>query len=165
MESINVACFDVYYYDTYAKACCIVFNEQQQVLSKYSVIVEDVMEYESGKFYKREMPCILKILEEVKEKINLIITDSFVWLDEGKKGLGAHLYNELECNIPIIGVAKTNFKDAIDKVEVFRGDSKKPLYISSVGIDLECSAEFIKNLNGKFRIPDVLKEVDKMSRE
>lgn len=164
MNNKNIACFDVYYYETYAKACCIVFNENQQMISQYSVIVEDIEDYEPGNFYKRELPCILKTLEIIKENIDLIITDSFVFTGENKKGLGAHLYDSLDNKIPIIGVAKTFFLNAANYAEVYRGDSNKPLYVSSIGIDLDYSADFIKNLKGKFRMPDVLTEVDKLSR-
>ncbi|WP_097028442.1 endonuclease V [Clostridium peptidivorans] len=139
---MNIACFDVYYYETYAKSCCIIFNKEEQILSQYTVIVEDIEDYEPGKFYKRELPCILKALENVEEKINLIITDSFVLINEDRKGLGAHLYDALECKIPVIGVAKTFFKDAENYVEIYRGESTKPLYVSSIGIDLNYSADF-----------------------
>ncbi|MDP4089828.1 MAG: endonuclease V, partial [Bacillota bacterium] len=143
---------------------CIVFNEAQEIISKYSVFIHRVQRYESGKFYRRELPCILRVLEEVNEKIDLIITDSFVWLDDGKRGLGARLYEKLKGQIPVIGVAKTFFRDAQNYKEVFRGKSSKPLYVSSAGIDLDYSADFIRNMKGRFRIPDLLKEVDRLSR-
>lgn len=161
---MNIACFDVYYYETYAKSCCIVFNEKEQILSQHSIIVKNIEPYEPGKFYKRELPCILKALEKVEEKIDLIITDSFVLINEHKKGLGAYLYDALDCKVPVIGVAKTFFKDAENYIEIYRGESAKPLYVSSIGINLDYSTDFIKNLKGKFRIPDILREVDRLSR-
>jgi deoxyribonuclease V len=167
MKKGLAVCFDVYYYENYAKAACIVFenSEEEKIISEYSEIIEGVKEYIPGQFYKRELPCILKLLEKVKEDIDLIITDSFVWLEEGKKGLGAYVYEALNAKTPIIGVAKTYFKDSTNYLEVYRGKSNKPLYVSSVGVDLEYSAQLIKNLKGKYRFPDILKQVDQLSRE
>jgi deoxyribonuclease V len=164
MNTKIFACFDVYYYEAYATSCCIVFDEEQQIVSQYSVVVEDIADYEPGNFYKRELPCILKVMEKIEEKVDILITDSFVFTGENKKGLGAHLYDALENKIPVIGVAKTFFQNATNYREVYRGESNKPLYISSIGIDLDYSAGLIKNMKGKFRIPDILKEVDRLSR-
>lgn len=87
-----------------------------------------------------------------------------VLIGDDKKGLGAHLYDALANKIPVIGVAKTFFKNAVNYIEIYRGESTKPLYVSSIEIDLNYSADLIRNLKGKFRIPDVLKEVDRLSR-
>ncbi|MBL4934419.1 endonuclease V [Clostridium sp. YIM B02515] len=167
MKGITAACFDVYYHEDYAKSCCVVFKKEEGevILSDYSVIVRGVEEYIPGQFYKRELPCILNVFNKVKEDVDLLITDSFVWLNSGKKGLGAHLYKALSYKIPVIGVAKTHFKDAENYEEIYRGESHSPLYVSSVGIELGTAAEFIKNLDGDNRIPWVLKLVDKLSRE
>lgn len=161
-----IACFDVYYYKNYARACCIVFNkEEEKVISEYIEVIEGIKDYISGEFYKRELPCILKVLEKVKEDIDIIITDSFVWVEKYKNGLGAYLYESIKFKIPIIGVAKSYLKGSTAYLEVYRGKSTKPLYVSAVGIDLKYSAKLIKNLKGEFRIPDILKKVDKLSKE
>lgn len=167
MKKGLAVCFDVYYYENYAKAACIVFenSQEEKIISEYSEIIKEVNEYIPGQFYKRELPCILKLLEKVKEDIDLVITDSFVWLEEGKKGLGAYLYEALNTKTAVIGVAKTYFKDSTNYLEVYRGKSNKPLYVSSVGIDLNYSANLIKNLKGSYRFPDILKRVDQLSRE
>jgi hypothetical protein len=47
----------------------------------------------------------------------------------------------------------------MDYLEVYRGKSIKPLYVSVIGIDLNYSAKLIKNLKGDFRIPDILKKL------
>lgn len=166
MNYIKIACFDVYYYEDYAKACCVVFKIEplEKIVSKYCETIQSVDEYISGEFYKRELPCLLKVYEKIKEDIDLIIVDSFVLLKEGKKGLGAHLFNALDRKTPVIGVAKSFFEGCTDYVEIYRGQSSRPLYISSVGISLNDSAELIKSLNGKNRIPDVLKMVDQLTR-
>ena len=166
MENLIMACFDVYYHDDHAKASCIVFSSREEnIISEYNVEIEGIEDYVSGQFYKRELPCILRVLEKVKEDIDLIIIDSFIWAGEDKKGLGAHLYESINHKAPIIGVAKSYLKGSTAYIEILRGESTNPLYISSIGIDLNYSAKLIKDLKGDFRIPYILKRVDKLSRE
>lgn len=166
MKTAKIACFDVYYYERYAKACCIVFEAKptEKIFSCYTETISAVEDYISGQFYKRELPCLLKVYKGVKEDIDLIIIDSFVMLGNGAKGLGAYLYEALGKRIPIIGVAKTLFKGCDSYRKIYRGQSRNPLYISSVGIGLNESAQLIKELKGDNRIPDVLKKVDQMTR-
>ncbi|AKN31041.1 endonuclease V [Clostridium carboxidivorans P7] len=167
MKSVIAACFDVYYYENYAKASCVVFqkDEEERILAEYNVLIDEINEYIPGQFYKRELPCILKLLDKVKENLDFIIVDSFVWLNDSKKGLGGYLYEALNCKTPVIGVAKTFFKDSTNYLEVYRGNSNKPLYVSAANLDLNYAAQFIKELNGEYRMPQVLKRVDQLSRE
>ncbi|WP_298790742.1 hypothetical protein [uncultured Campylobacter sp.] len=61
--------------------------------------MDDVAPYESGSFYKRELPRIVSLLQDLDVRdISLIVIDGFVYLDdEGGYGLGEHLYECLEC--------------------------------------------------------------------
>lgn len=166
MKNTIVACFDVYYYENYARACCIVFNRQDEmIISEYSERIEGVKEYVSGQFFKRELPCILKVLEKVKEDVGIIIIDSFIWVEGDENGLGAYLYEAINGRIPVIGVAKSYLKGSTAYLEVYRGESIKPLFVSAIGIDLNYSVEFIKGLSGEFRVPDMLKRVNQLSRK
>lgn len=167
MKKLTLACLDVYYYESYAKSCCVVVEiqeKEEKIIGEYAEIVSEVDKYISGEFYKREMPCLIKVLEKVKEDIDFIIVDSFVWLDENKKGLGAKLYEKLQCKTAVIGVAKTYFSGCTNYKEVFRGTSSKPLFVSTAGIELEKATDIIGNLSGKNRIPNILKRVDQLSR-
>ncbi len=166
MNEYKIACFDVYYYENYAKSCCIVFvsSSEEEIICEYCRTVEPINDYVSGEFYKRELPCILSVYNLIKMDIDIIIIDGFVTLNNGKKGLGAYLYDSLNKQTPVIGVAKTLFSGCESYSEVYRGISKKPLYVSSIGIDLEFSANLIKNLKGKNRTPDVLKRIDHLTR-
>lgn len=95
-----------------------------------SAIIDNVEDYEPGSFYKRELPCIIELFLKIDlSRINAIIIDGYVFLDDNRKeGLGAYLYYHLKEKVPIIGVAKTSFHDNKKNVfEVFRGKSKKPL--------------------------------------
>ena len=111
MNYRNIACFDVYYYKDYAKASCIVFEIKttERIINNYIEIVKPVKKYIPGEFYRRELPCILKVYNKVKEDIHLILVDGYVFLGNGKMGLGAYLFKALDSKIPIIGVAKTFF--------------------------------------------------------
>lgn len=137
------------------------YDEKLKIISKKTVI--NTQEYISGEFYKRELPCILEFLKDYKiEQIELIIIDGFVFLnDDNKKGLGAYLFESLEKKVPIIGVAKTSFhNNKTNVINIYRGDSKKPLYISSIGIEPLKASDLIKNMFGNYRMPDIIKLID-----
>ncbi|WP_246236341.1 endonuclease V [Flavobacterium ajazii] len=170
IENFVILAFDTYYFDGKAKTVCIEFNQwnQSENYKIHTETIENVEEYIPGEFYRRELPCILSLLNQIGlQKIDAIIVDGFVYLDDNKKhGLGGYLYEKLGKNIPIIGVAKTNFA-AInkDKKALLRGDSQKPLFITSIGIDLEDAFEKIESMAGEFRIPTLLKELDRLTKE
>lgn len=126
--------------------------------------VEKILPYVSGQFYQRELPCLLEALKGL-ENIECIVVDGYVWLDEeSRKGLGLYLYHALEHQVPIIGVAKTRFGNTPEICELLRGESTKPLYITSKDIELEEAKEAIASMHGKYRFPTLLKEVDSLAR-
>jgi len=159
---------DVYYYGTgKAKTVGIIFDkwesvEPVQIITK---LTDGVNEYESGKFYKRELPCIIELLKLINMKtIDMIIIDGYVYLDKlDSYGLGMHLYNVLEREYSIIGVAKTYFHNNIAE-KLYRGNSKVPLYITSVGIEQKQASSFIGNMYGNYRIPKLLKILDRETK-
>lgn len=163
-----ILAFDTFYFDNKAKTVCLKFDFTENDLTTYFEIIENIAEYIPGEFYKRELPCIISLLKKVDAAdVDLIIVDGFVYLDDDfKMGLGAHLFKSLQCKFPIIGVAKTNFA-TIEKLKksVFRGQSKKPLFISSIGIELEEAAKLIENMHGEYRIPDILKLLDNYTKK
>ena len=123
--------------------------------------VTDVENYEPGQFYKRELPCIIRLLTEHNLYPDIIVIDGFVVLgQDSKPGLGMYLHDTLDKIIPVIGVAKTAFKGSKTKSEVFRGKSEKPLYVTAVGIEDEVAKNHIYSMHGKHRIPTLLKLVD-----
>ncbi|MDQ6471923.1 endonuclease V [Flavobacterium sp. LHD-80] len=162
--------FDTYYYDNKAKTVCLEFTEwnQEKDFKVHTEIINNVEDYVPGEFYRRELPCILSLLNNIDLKsVSAIIVDGFVYLDDDKKyGLGGHLYEKLEKKIPIIGVAKTNFASIEkDKKALLRGDSKKPLYVTSIGIDLDDAFQKVESMAGEFRVPTLLKEMDRLTKE
>lgn len=165
-----ILAFDTYYFENKAKTIGIQFDKWSDpvISSVYEETLNNIEEYISGEFYKRELPCIYSLLKQIDlSHCEAIIIDGFVILDDnGKFGLGAFLYEKLNNKTPIIGVAKNDFSKIIDcKRKVYRGESKKPLFITSKGIDIDYAAGLIKNMSGKYRIPDLLKKVDSLGRE
>ncbi len=166
VDNYRIACLDVYYYENYARSCCIVgeTGSGERTIARYCKVIRPIQAYMPGEFYKRELPCLLAVYKEIREEIDLIIVDGFVFLEKGEKGLGAYLYAELDGKTPVIGVAKNYFRGVEEYAKLYRGQSNKPLYISCAGIKLCESTEIIQNLSGNYRIPDILKEVDRLTR-
>ncbi|WP_456439817.1 endonuclease V [Psychroserpens sp.] len=165
-----ILAFDTYYYTDKAKTVGLQFEYWND--SKESKVFEETLtnlnDYVSGEFYKRELPCILSLLKKIDlNNCEAIIIDGFVVLDDNNRlGLGGYLYHELNCKIPIIGVAKNDFSRIENhKVKIFRGNSKKPLYITTKGIDLKLASEKITNMSGEYRIPELLKKADSIGRK
>ena len=95
--------------------------------------------------------------------VTTIVVDGYTWLSPGRKGLGMHLWDSLGGTISVVGVAKTPFKDTA-AIEVFRGTSKRPLFVTSQGIDPQEAARLVETMAGRHRFPDMLKRVDHLCR-
>lgn len=162
-----ILAIDVQYEEDSALAAGVLFSSWDSATPDKSIVktISGIEPYEPGSFYKRELPCILSLLEDLEDDIDVIIVDGFVTLGETEdKGLGMHLYDSLENKITVIGVAKRSFKDTPEKCELYSGGSEKPLFITAVGIDLEDAKSLITSMDGKHRIPTLLKKVDQLCR-
>jgi deoxyribonuclease V len=161
-----IAAFDVQYLNDDATTACVCFDNWTDSVSTQDFVetTHNIAPYESGKFYKRELPCLISLLNKHNLQPEIIVIDGYVWLDENRMGLGGHLYNELNGEIPVVGVAKTKFKTHSKVKEVFRGNSQTPLYVSSVGIDLKEAVQNVEKMHGEFRLPTLLKKVDQLCR-
>jgi len=170
-----IVCIDVHYSDETATAAAIVFSDWNDE----APIAERVRSgpiaapYVPGQLYLRELPPIIDILSKIDSyPIDCVIIDGNVWLDENHRpGLGAHLYQAMlerdncDAKTTVIGVAKNHFFTAPNLAKINRGSSQRPLYVTSVGIDLEIAADRIHAMAGDFRIPDLLKRADSLCRE
>lgn len=160
-----LACVDVDYQDDRALAACVLFDAWSDAHSAghHLEVIQPVAPYQPGKFYLRELPCLLAVLAQVREPLETIVVDGYVWLqDEQSPGLGGHLHAALK--LPVIGVAKTQYLGATAARAVLRGNSGKPLYVTAAGIDLEEAARNIQSMHGAFRVPTLLKRVDQLCR-
>lgn len=134
--------------------------------SVVSATIDPVAAYEPGAFYKRELPVLLAVLDQLPAEPECIIIDGYVWLDRNQRpGLGAHLHAALGGKTPIIGVAKTPFKHDDWSQRVHRGRSRTPLYVSAVGMDPSRAADAIRSMHGPHRMPTLLKLADQVARQ
>jgi deoxyribonuclease V len=158
---------DVDYSENTAFVAGVLFSKWEDVEAKdiFTSTIDEINEYQPGSFYKRELPCILQLLNEHNLKPEIILVDGYVFLD-GREvaGLGKYLFDALDDKPIVIGVAKRAFKDISSKYAVYRGESKNPLYVTSVGLDIDLALKRVSRMHGKYRIPELLKKVDHVCR-
>jgi deoxyribonuclease V len=161
-----IACVDVDYRDVGAVAACVCFEtwSDAAAASESIVRIDDVEPYESGQFFRRELPCLLAVLNSLSHLPQVVIIDGYVWLGGQQPGLGAHLYQALSEQVAVIGVAKTQFARAEPVELVLRGRSRTPLYVTAAGMDVAEAASHIRAMHGNNRIPTLLRRVDRLSR-
>ncbi|MFO0876990.1 MAG: endonuclease V [Gemmataceae bacterium] len=161
-------CLDVDYREAAAMAAALVFEHWSDARPARALtrLVTGIEPYVPGQFYRRELPCLLAVLEQIFEPLETVVIDGYVWLeDESRPGLGAHLFQHFHGAIPIIGVAKTRFLASKNSVAVTRGDcSTKPLHVTAAGMSADRAAECIRSMHGGYRIPTLLREVDHLCR-
>jgi deoxyribonuclease V len=136
-----------------------------QVLAERSIAVADVLPYQPGEFYLRELPPLRAVLADLSElgALGLLVIDGYADLDPaGRPGLGAHAHAEL--GVPVIGVAKTPFRTATHAVPVRRAGSARPLYVTASGMPRADAAELVRQMAGAHSIPDVLRRADMLAR-
>lgn len=160
---------DVHYRSEFAKAVALSFDtwDADTPSAIYEKQLSEVYPYVPGQFYKRELPCILALLEELEvDNIEAIVIDGYVFLDAaGSYGLGAYLYEALGQGIPVIGVAKNPYKGSLTHVaKLYRGKSQNPLYLTSIGIPLPEAQVAIASMKGAYRMPDLLRQVDQLTK-
>ncbi|WP_423933130.1 endonuclease V [Comamonas sp. 23] len=165
-----IAILDVHYQGQKAQAACVTASDWSSpaALHHYLAHIEAIQDYEPGAFYKRELPCLLSVLQTLPALPQAIVIDGYVWLgDEKRAGLGAHLYEALDGAAPVIGVAKTAFHGVAscpDVVQVRRGQSQRPLFVTAVGDSPQLASARVSRMAGAHRIPSLLALTDQLSR-
>jgi len=162
-----LSCVDVDYRAEGAVAGCAVFGDwpaSEPAATRVAGIAE-VAEYVPGEFYRRELPCILAVLAELRNQPTVVLVDGHVWLREGVPGLGAHLHAAVDGAFAVVGVAKTRYGTSSVATAVLRGESKKPLYVSAIGMDQAEAARCVRRMHGDHRLPTLLKFVDRLCRD
>jgi deoxyribonuclease V len=160
-----IAAFDVRYLeDGRASAAAVLFHActDAKPAVEYGSLADGVSPYIPGQFYRRELPCILGLLEQFHEAPDEMVVDGYVLLGD-RPGLGHYLFESFHGQIPVIGVAKSRYRGAYG-AEIFRGGSKRPLYVTSAGVNPRHAAERIGSMHGAHRVPTLLKRVDLLAR-
>src|SRR5579859_3564298 len=159
------AAVDVHYLGN-ASACAALVtasDAQFSVLTgSRTALVPDPGPYRPGEFYLRELPPLRAVLQD-QPGLALIVVDGYVDLDpDGRPGLGSYVHAEF--GVPVIGVAKTRFARATHAASVRRGQSDRPLYVTAAGLPVPEAADLVQQMTGAFRIPDALRDVDRLAR-
>jgi deoxyribonuclease V len=163
-----IACLDVAYSDEAAAVACVLINSWDaasptQILSRR--VTHKPAAYAAGAFYKRELALLQLILDDLSCHPNVIVVDAYVWLGIGGEfGLGAHLFQSLGQSIPVVGVAKSRYRNDTWSTPVTRGSSNRPLFVTAVGMDRSVAAHAVCSMSGKHRVPTVLRLVDQCAR-
>jgi deoxyribonuclease V len=159
------AAVDVHYLGAAGARAALVAAADPQfspVLWSKTTMTPAAAAYRPGEFWRRELPPVRAVCEGV-ERLALIVIDGYVDLSPaGRPGLGAHVHTEL--GVPVIGVAKTFFRGAVHAAQVRRGRSARPLYVTAVGIDVQEAAGLVGRMAGPYRIPDALRQADRLAR-
>jgi deoxyribonuclease V len=121
--------------------------------------------YVPGEFYKRELPLLQAVIQDLAPPPAMIVIDGYVWLGTtDAPGLGARLFEVLQSAVPVIGVAKSRYRDDTWSERIYRGESRRPLYVTAAGIEASKAGELVSGMHGKHRLPTLLQRVNSLAR-
>jgi deoxyribonuclease V len=156
---------DVHYLDeSSARAAAVVAHDQRfsSIAATETAVVPVDAVYRPGQFYLRELPPLRAVIPR-SAGLALIVVDGYVDLDaSGRPGLGAHVHADV--GVPVIGVAKTPFRTATHAAQVVRARSVRPLFVTAAGMTIADAAQLVKQMAGRFRLPDAIKLADRLAR-
>ena len=159
------AAVDVHYlWSGEARAAAVTAGDPafSAIQAECTVLLPTVLPYQPGQFFVRELPPLRAVLAHVRN-LGLLVIDGYVDLDPGgRPGLGAHAHAAF--GVPVIGVAKTRFRAASHAVEVLRGSSSRPLFVTAAGMPQAEAAALVRQMAGLFRLPDALRRADALAR-
>ncbi len=180
----TLACIDVDYRPhpgdagrEQAVAACVEFHRWADAVAQaeHVRLIPAVEPYVSGQFYKRELPCALAVLGDLGRPPTIVVIDGYVYLDDrGRRGFGVYLHEALGASTPVIGVAKNRFRSyvsgsaddpAFESIELLRGDSNRPLFVTAIGMAPRDAAALVRSMHGANRLPTLLKRVDRLCRQ
>ena len=162
-----IAILDVDYRDAGAAAAAVLAHDWADPAPAAEVVahIPAVAEYVPGEFFRRELPCLLNVLDRCPTPPDLVVVDGYVWLGPDRPGLGARLHEALGGSIPVVGVGKTCFLSAqAVSVPILRGGSKQPLWVTAAGVDPAAAAESVRGMHGPYRLPTLIGRVDRLAR-
>ena len=162
-----IVAIDVQYDGNSGRAGLVTFRRWSDGLPESTLthVCCNCLPYEPGRFFLRELPVIMESIALVKTRIDVLVVDGYVDLDDtGTPGLGRRLFDTLQGKVQIVGVAKSRFRDSTHAVEILRGDSERPLFITAAGISSTVAANFVSSMHGPNRLPTLLKLADSLAR-
>jgi deoxyribonuclease V len=163
-----IAILDAAYSDTASSVACVTAETWTSARALDEIVLKRGPQkaYAPGEFYRRELPLLLAALKKLPVEPDAILIDGYVWLDaKGRRGLGAHLYEELGQAMPVIGAAKTRFAGAEKwSGQVIRGRSTAPLFVTAAGMEADEAAGHVRSMHGEHRIPTLVGLADRLAR-
>ncbi|MEQ8272315.1 MAG: endonuclease V [Deltaproteobacteria bacterium] len=164
---MTIVAVDVAYDDDDARAAGVSFAAFTDAEPAETTVIEygRVAPYVPGSLYLRELPPLRAVLDFFSN-IEVVIVDGHVELGDGP-GLGAHLQASLRkdgIDVVVIGVAKNPYRGA-PAVEVLRGTSERPLYVTAAGMPVDEAAAHVRSMHGPHRLPTLLKLADTLTRQ
>lgn len=150
-----------------------------KIISTYEIDKDGIdCTYIPGQFYRREMPCIIELWNnlpnDIKTNIDTIIVDGFYDIWDGSKGLGHHVRDWLYEHgyiKEVVGIAKNPCRETNKfTLPVFRTEESKTskcrsaLWVNGSNMENDYQNKVL-NMHGKYRIPTLIKAVDKLSRK
>ena len=161
------ACLDVHYGPRAATAAAVVFESwpDAEPRATYTAQIDEVAAYRPGRFFLRELGPLNTVIEAIAEPIGTWVVDAYCHLDARRSpGLGAHLCDSLGGCERVIGVAKSRFRESTHAAELLRGGSRRPLFITAVGLGVEEAVRCVESMAGEHRIPELIKLADRLAR-
>jgi deoxyribonuclease V len=162
-----IVAIDVDYREHVARAAGVLFRDWGDAQAAAERVVDCAVSdaYRPGVFFRRELPCIERLLREIREPLDCIVIDAYVHLGgERRPGLGMQLFDALGQRIPVIGVAKTPYRGTPEETAVFRGRSARPLYVTAAGMPEDLARKRVRAMHGDHRLPTLLQQVDRLCR-
>lgn len=162
-----IVCVDVDYRAAEVVAACVGFHDWRDAAPALEAVTRTAgppPAYESGAFYRRELPYLMAALAALAAPPRVVVVDGYVWLAPGRPGLGAHLHAALGGVVEVVGVAKRHFEGTA-ALPVLRGTSRQPLFVTTTGDDAAATAAAVRSMHGAHRIPTLLKRVDRLCRD
>ena len=172
-KNLKIA-LDTYYYEDIAKTVGVIFNDwsDKKPLDIISSWTTQFDPYIPGEFWKRELPCIVNLLDLLNlDDFSIFIVDGFVdVLDEKlgitKPGLGRKL-EEKYPDKEVIGVAKSKFgKTEKISAKIQRGPrGSRYLYVQACKMNNKEAGKIIYTMYGEYKLPEMLRILDKETKK
>ncbi|WP_143871989.1 deoxyribonuclease V [Catenovulum sediminis] len=166
--------------DELIAAVVVLESATLKVIESVTIKEKATFPYIPGLFSFRELPPLLKALESIKTRPDLIICDGQGYAHPRRFGLACHL--GIIFNIPTIGCGKTKLLGEYCSVGNLRGDhtpllhdnevignvlrtqnNVKPVFVS-IGhkISLKSACEWVLKLAPKYRLPETTRQADQL---
>ncbi len=178
-----VAGVDAWYHDRMIRAGVSVFSwPDKNLICRVSAEAPEEFPYVPGFLSFRELPAITRALKKLPERPDLILVDGHGIAHPRGIGIASHLGVNL--GIPAIGCAKSRLVGEHEEPKPERGSWEplryngtivgavlrtrrgvKPVFVSPGHlVSLEDSLRFVLGFCEKFRIPEPLREANRISR-